>query len=212
MRLSGKSGNIYLSSGEGTPFVAEATTANSDRTVYQITDVTKRYLDPRASVTVYVDGDPVAPIQYTLAYAGGKIFFNDPQDEGAVVTVSGSSISCSEFLGCHAWNLDVSTDMIETPRFQALWKEYIEGQTGATGNFSKWFATEVGAWFLTRLSQKTPVLLLLYEYDTDLFRVGYETMAYLSKDGIQLMIEGAVDEAVDFTTIGALNYINPMSS
>ena len=207
--LSGKHGNIYLSAAAaGTPFALEATTANIDRTGYQISDVTKHYWDPRVTVTVYEDGSALAPSAYTLAYAGGKIIFTVARDVGAVITVSGASITCSEFAKCYSWSMDLATDMIELPRFQADWKEYVDGQTGATGSFSKWFTTAAGGWFLTRLTEKAPVLLLLHELDTDLNTVCYETMAYLSGDGIKLMVDGAVEEAVEFTTVGAINYVN----
>ncbi len=206
MAYSGKYGAIYLSSTIPTAFTAEATTANAERTVFQITNAAKRYWDPNTPVVVYADGAEVPSTQYVVAYAGGKVIFKKARGAGVVITVTGAAVTVARFAECHEWKLDVSTDFIDTPAFQADWKHVVEGQTGATGDFAKWLTVEAGTWFLTRLTAKTPLLLLLYQQDTASEHDRFEVMAFLSGDGIKLMTSGAVDEAIDFTVTGPVNY------
>ena len=206
MAFSGKYGAVYISGTIPTAFTAEATTANVDRTVYQIANALKRYWDPNTAVIVYVGGVVVPESEYIIAYAGGKVVFKVAREVGAVITVTGATVMVAKFAECHEWKLDVTTDFIERPVFGADWKLYEEGQTGATGSFNKWFTVAAGAWFLTRLTAKTPLLLLLYEQDTATLHDRFEVAAYLSSDGIKLMTDGAVDEAISFTVTGPVNY------
>ncbi len=207
MAYAGKYGALFLSAtGASTAFTDEATTANATRTVYQITSTSKRYWDPATAIVVEVDGTAIAATEYTIAYAGGKIIFKVARAEGAVVTVTGGYLTVAQFAECHEWKMDVKTDMIETPKFQSDYKHYIDGQTGITGSFSHWFTVAAGAWFLTRLTAKRPLLLLLYDQYATGIDERFELCAYLDGDSISLMQSGAVDESISFTGTGAINY------
>jgi len=204
MAWAGKYGRIYLSGIVPTAFTKSAAASNVDHTVYTITD--KAYLDPNTPVLVYADDALVSPTEYTVAYAGGKIIFQVARGAAVVITVTGATVTVAAFADCHEWSLDVQTDMVEVPVFQSEWKSYVEGQTGATGSFSHWFTVAGAGWFLTRLTAGLPLLLLLYIQENGATKERFEVMVRLSGDGIKLMTDGAVDEAISFTVTGPVNY------
>jgi len=210
MGLSGKYGAIYLSStGAGTPFADETTSANEDRTVYQIINPIHRYVDPNTPVVVKINDVIIPKSHYIFGYAGGKVYFREPLDAEDNVTVAGTSLTCAQFAECREWSMDVATDMIEVPVFQQDWKRYVPGQTSATGTFARWFTLEAGRWFLNRISAQSPLIMLLYtQYNViGLDDAKYEVVAYLTSDGIKTMISGAIDEEVGFQTTGPINYV-----
>jgi hypothetical protein len=71
--------------GTSTAMTDAATTALS-ATRYQVTDSTKRVLDPAVAVTVEVDGAPATATDYTLDYLFGIVTFG--VDPDGVVTVT----------------------------------------------------------------------------------------------------------------------------
>lgn len=104
----------YLStvkvSGSSTDFNQLPTTKVTANTVYQITDATKRILDPAVALTVEVDADgggggsyaTAAASTYTVDYLFGKITFTSDQGVDALVRVSGKylpTVSVAEVRG-----------------------------------------------------------------------------------------------------------------
>jgi predicted secreted protein len=84
--------------GTSTAFTNEATTKVTANTVYQITDASKRIIDPNVAVTVEVDADGggaggyavAAADTYEIDYLFGRVTFAADQGASALVRVSGS--------------------------------------------------------------------------------------------------------------------------
>jgi hypothetical protein len=98
-------------SGTAVAFTNEATTKLTANTVYQITDTTKRIVDPNAAVTVEVDADgagggsyaAAAAADFVMGYNFGKVTFAADQGSSALVRVSGSylpMLTVAEGRGC----------------------------------------------------------------------------------------------------------------
>jgi hypothetical protein len=92
------SGRTIKVGGTSTAFSAEPTTKVTANTVYQITDATKRVLDPSIAVLVEVDADgagaggyaTASASSYTIDYLFGTITFLADQGASALVRVSGN--------------------------------------------------------------------------------------------------------------------------
>lgn len=86
-------------SGTSTAMTNEACTKVTSNTVYQITDSTKRVLDPAVALVVQVDADGVgagayvtaSATTYTVDYLYGKITFLSDQGSSATVRISSGS-------------------------------------------------------------------------------------------------------------------------
>lgn len=87
--------------GPSTAATQMATTKLVANTVYQITDASRRILDPKVAIVVEVDADgggaggfaTAAADTYTVDYLFGKITFNVDQGVDAIVVVTGNYIS-----------------------------------------------------------------------------------------------------------------------
>jgi hypothetical protein len=92
------SGRTIKVGGTSTAFTNEPTTKVTANTVYQITDTTKRVLDPSVALTVQVDADgagaggyvTAASTTYTIDYLYGTVTFLSDQGSSATVRISGS--------------------------------------------------------------------------------------------------------------------------
>jgi hypothetical protein len=112
------SGRTIKAGGTSTAFANEATTKVTANTVYQITDATKRVLDPAVAVTVEVDADGAggggyavaAASGYTFDYLYGKVTFTADQGSAALVRVSGSYLPTVAVAKVTESNVSVSRD------------------------------------------------------------------------------------------------------
>lgn len=97
--------------GASTAFSGEATTNTSGNT-YQITDSTKRVLDPAAAITVYDGGVPVAAADVTVDFLFGKVTLSAPP--GGAVTVDGSYLPLLSFAEVRGFEFAASGNMLDT--------------------------------------------------------------------------------------------------
>jgi hypothetical protein len=96
MAVTAAKARVIKQGGTSTAFTNEACTKVTANTVYQITDTTKRVLDPTVALTVQVDPDgggasPYATVgatTYTVDYLFGTITFASDQGASATVRVS----------------------------------------------------------------------------------------------------------------------------
>lgn len=131
--------------GTATAFTNEATTKLTANTVYQITDATKRVLDPDTAIVVEVDPDgggaspyaPVAVSTYTVDYMFGKITFTADQGASATVRIaSGKYIPPLSVLSGTDFELDDGCSLIESTVFGGTYKSRIKGLDDVSGSFT----------------------------------------------------------------------------
>ncbi len=205
MALIGVNAAVYLSSSTGAiAFTDEATAANAARTVYTIINESKHYWDPETPVVVKRNDVIVSRTEYSLAYVGGQVRFKVAQTEGTIITVTGASVTCARFADCKMWKLDIDVEMEENTTFDSGgWKTFQPLLLGATGSFERWFGND---WFLTRITTELPLLIILYLDDIGVKKPRLECMARLTKDGVKAATEALIDEAVEFTVTGPVNW------
>jgi len=81
----------------GTPTAMTGEACSSSESVgakihWQITEPTKRAIDPGTAITVYVDATPTGAENFTVDYVNGIIDFGSPIGDDAVVTIDGKYI------------------------------------------------------------------------------------------------------------------------
>lgn len=200
MALAGKLGAVYVQT-DAAPvaFTNEATTANTARTRYTITDTAKRYWSKGTAVVVKVGGTTVTT-GYTLEYAGGVVVFNVAQAVGAVVTVTGAYVVLAQAGGFFGWSVEPTMDMQEKTTFQSNgWKEFEPTIKGFTGSAEAYWGDEQ---FFDALG--TEVIVALYLNESTGLR--YEGYAVISSDGISTAVDELIQETVDFTGDGPICY------
>lgn len=210
--IAGRKADIYIvaGTGSGTAFTSEACGALSGalttRQHYRITDTTKRFWNPAATLTVETSPDGIAwstaaPGTYQVGYAGGLIVFNTSQASGTQVRASGEYLSVSQLGEAYQWTLDAALDVADQTTFGSTWKSFKTTQRGATGSFRRYF---VDSYFLTNAAN--PLLLVLYsDYSAS---VRYEALAKLTQNSIEAMTSGLVGESLSFTVDGPVNAAN----
>lgn len=200
MALAGKLGAVYLQTDAApTAFTNEATTANTARTRYTITNTVKRYWSKGVALVVKVGGVTVTT-GYTLEYAGGVVVFDVAQAVGAVVTVSGSYVVVAQAGGFFDWSLEPTMDTQEKTTFQSNgWKEYKTTIKGFTVSAEAFWGDER---FFNTLG--TELIIVLYVGVAAITR--YEGYAVVSSDGISTAVDELIQETVEFTGDGPICY------
>jgi hypothetical protein len=179
---------------------------DTGRTLYQVTNRDKRWLDPSAATTVYVDGIPVSTFM-SVCYAGGFIRFTDslPADaevtlDGKYFTSTGINPACNELGTAKQWTLDLQYDELDVTDFSSMgWREYDKALRGATVSLEKWWFDE---FFLDDI---TAPQLVGFELHADDERV-YYCYGYLTGNGLQLAVDGAVEETINVRVTGLVEY------
>jgi hypothetical protein len=187
----------------------EACTESADEA--QITDSTKRRLNPNASPTFTDDGgENVLIVDHTR----GKAVFSD--NVGAV-TVDGNNgyipeIALEKVGYLMNWRLEVGLDMGDASRMGQQWKEAVPGQAGGRGSAESYFiggdsfydAFKAGA----ENTQKY-FLLELFNYDPDQDQTGDHLIAWavfnsVSPDG---PLNEVVKESLGFEVHGIPSFV-----
>lgn len=130
--------------GTATVLTNEATTKVTANTVYQITDATKRVLDPDTALVVEVDADGAGggayatanPSTYTVDYMFGKVTFAADQGAPATVRLSGKYIPTLVVLEGIDFEVDDSVNLIEKTVFGDVWRTRMVGLQEASGSFT----------------------------------------------------------------------------
>lgn len=133
--------------GTAVAFTNEATTLLTANTVYQITDTTKRILDPSAAITVEVDADGAgagayvvaAADTYTVDYLFGKITFAADQGASALVRVSGSYLPVHSVAESRSVSINSSRTELEKTVLGDTDKSFLLGLKSAEGELEGLF-------------------------------------------------------------------------
>lgn len=107
--------------GTSTAFTNAPTTKLTANTVYQITDATKRLIDPAVAVLVEVDADgaggggyaTAAASSYVVDYLFGRITFAADQGSAALVRVSASYLPVLTVAEVTEWSFKASRPFID---------------------------------------------------------------------------------------------------
>ena len=132
---------VLKTGGTATSFSNEACTKVTANTVYQITDATKRVLDPATAVVVEVDADGagvggyVAGTGYTIDYLTGTVTFAADQGASALVRVSGKYIPTLTIATANNFSLDHGREELDTSAYAQDAASAIQGRTEASGSF-----------------------------------------------------------------------------
>lgn len=195
MAVAGKKALVKVS-GDPVEMTDEPTAANAERTEYQITDETKRVLDPAAVITVQTsaDGETWSTASgYTVSRMAGKIIFSEAQADGTQVRVSGKYIPTSTAAECHEWSLTINNASISVPVFLEEWDRKISGLKDASGSISKWWS--IDPFFSDALLSGKQIILELYPQE------GYNPFrlwVLLNSKEMEAAVDGAVDDTVSF--------------
>jgi hypothetical protein len=201
MALSGKVGAFFVQS-EDPPivFVHESTTPNSGRTVYTLDELTLRYWDKSAMITVYVNGTPVSS-GFVIQPLGGSVVFDQPRQAQDDVTVSGKAIAVEQAGGFFSWSVELSLESIDYTTFASQgWKEHLPAGKGFTASAERYWADER---LSARLGQE---VIVAFYVDTGANTKRYEGYGILSSDQIEVSVDDVVGESLSFEGVGSLIY------
>lgn len=202
--IAGKGGAVLIPVGAVVTLTNTPTTANTARTVYTITDPTKRALDRTFNVTVETSPDGVtwsAASGFRVVHAGGQVIFSAAQAVGTQIRVSGKNqpmVTSGQF---QEWSLDLEKDLAESTVLGSGWKNYVPTLKGGSGSLAGFWAD--GYW-IGLISQDAPIVLWLDVDGTN--RKRYQFYANLTKNGVGVKVSDLVSESVDFTVDGEPAY------
>jgi hypothetical protein len=201
MSLAGKVGAVFLQTEEAPiAFIKEATTANTERTLYTIANDSYRYLDKNSPVTVYIS-DIAISTGYVIEHLGGAVLFSSPLDPEDEVTVSGKSVQVDQAGGFFSWSAELSSDTADVTTFESGgWKENLPIIKGFSASAESYWADER---LSSRLGQEVIIALYL---DTGTNRKRYEGYGLISGDSIELSADDVVNENIEFEGTGKLYY------
>lgn len=200
MAIVGMVGGVYVSDNSipPVPFLDAATTADAGRKRYQVTDPAHRYWPLNEAITVKVNGEEVTE-GFALEYAGGYVVLDEALLEGDIVTVSGKALTLTQAGGFFNWNVDGDGDDEDATTFKSGgWKEFVRALKG-------WSGSAEAFWGDTRFFEalgKTVVVKLFV--DAGPSQDCLEGFAIINGDGIEVPVEGLVQESIDFAGTGPL--------
>lgn len=196
--LTGYSADIYIASGTGTSMTGEAVTSLGSG-VYQITNTAKRAIDPNSTLTVLDGVATVAPQNYQVGWASGKITFTSGYTPTGTVTVTGKYLSLSQAAQGFEWSLNVNPVLEKTQTFGDSWEESTVVNMGGTVTFQQ-FVND--GFFFTNNSN----YFIIYLYPNLAGNVRWMTAGLLSTSGITAGKNEVVKQNVQFTTHGTVDY------
>lgn len=202
MAIHGRKALVKVS-GAGVAFTDEATTKVTANTVYQITNAAKRVWDRVAAIVVEVDADGAGGGGYAVAAAStytvnrltGTITFNSDQGVDAIVRVDGTYLPLSTAAEGRSYAYELSASYPPRPKFgDSAVVRPDRGLLDITGSIGRWYSTD--DYFTDALTAGVPVVLEFYSDSTGAFDC--RAWAILEKDGIQSVVDGLVEEDVEF--------------
>lgn len=110
--------SVVKLSGTTTAFTNEATTAVSAGTVYQITNTSKRIVDPDVAITVKDGGVTVAATLYTFDYLFGIVTFSGYSAAGAV-TVDGSYLPTHTVTDARMSSVSMQVGLVDSTSYDS---------------------------------------------------------------------------------------------
>lgn len=195
--LTGKAADVYIATGSGTSFTAEATSLVSG-TTYQISNTSKRRWDPTATFTVYDGGVAIDPGGYYLIHATGKVQL--VAAPSGAVTVTGKYLSASQLGQATDWTLDAGYNLQPSAVFGATWEAYTPTQGKGTATVKRF--TNQDGYFTTYGGQ-------LFLLELHLVSTAQKLVCYGHANASVDAAAGAlVTESISFTTWGAVDYVS----
>lgn len=204
----GKFGIIYKWNGTASNLSSEATTVTDNDA--QITDSTKRLLNPNATITV----TPTNSVNLIgTDYANG-VFHFDGAPGTTTVSGTGAYVATTNLVKTgylYEWNLSVSLEVNELTEFQDDWKVFGGGIAIAEGSAAGYM---VGSNWWDDLEDETDDskmywFLQLFSYDPDNDRSGdhWDAWAIFSGFGVNVPIGDYIKEAINFTIHGYPHFV-----
>jgi hypothetical protein len=167
----------------------------------QITDATKRILDPNNPPTFTDDGSETV---LTIDYTTGTATFTA---NVGTVTVAGNlgylETSGMEKVGYLTdWSFTASLDMADSSYCGQKWKNSLPGQGGATGNAAAFFIGSDS--FLDGITTKELFFVQLFTYDPDQDQTGdhFNAWVWFNGTSVNAAVGDVVKETLDFTVNG----------
>lgn len=192
MALAGKNARILMTTGVAVAFNDVEATVDATGYVYSV----NKLMDPETPVVVSGNSGVIAPTEYSVGYAGGRIRFKETREPGDVITVSGKEYTTYSGIGqAKGWELGLDVDMEETTVLGDQWKTYMALLKGGTVSLER-FA--VDAFFLEEIDR--PLYLLLYVSAANAPRI--ECIGKLTTDSYNTVVSGLVGETVEFVIDG----------
>lgn len=204
--IAGKGGAVLVPTGATVALTNEATTANTARTQYTITNVARRAIDRTTSVTVETSPDGVtwsAATGYVVRFAIGRVDFSAAQAAGTQVRVTGRYQPMVQSGQFTEWTADIEKDFADATVLGGDgWKRAVPTLKGGSGSLSGYW--QDGYWF-DAINADTVVVLWL---DVDATaRKRYACYAYVTKDSVGDKVDDLITEDVDFTADGEVVYV-----
>lgn len=193
MATPGKVGRVLIQSTDAAiVFTDEATTANTAKTRYTITDATKRYWDQNTAVVVELDNVAVTT-GFSIEYPGGVIVFDEALTT-EVVTVSGAYVEVEQLAGFFNWSLSVNNKTIDTTAYESgEWEEFILATKNFNVSAEKFWASDAN--FSERMGSE--VILVLYT-DFGTAKTRFEGYATIQTSAVNVPVDGLVNDRLEF--------------
>lgn len=177
------------------------TTELTEGLVYQITDTTKRVLDPKAVITVKVDADgggagaptTASASTYTLNRLSGTVTFNSAQAAAATVTISGSYLPMSDVAEAYEFSYSLEGDNQDSTRFQDKYIRRQQGQKDVSAELSAWHNALVK--LFTDALQSGSVLVMEFFVNNVLDMKAWMIPA---SDEVSGAADGLLEESIEF--------------
>ncbi len=208
--IAGYGGAVYYGAQTSTSFTNEAMTEQAgDNTNFIITDATKSMWDDTATTTIQKDtagnGVFVTQTDLVINHAIGKVTFNTAIGASDVVRASaGKYFTKTQVARAKEWSLDIERNVEEDTEFGSAWESNLPILGKGSGSVKLNYANST--WF-TQITSATPRLVLALFVDYTALK-SYEFTALLSKQGIGASVKGLLEEELNFTSSGFVNYVD----
>lgn len=188
--------------GEPVTMTNEATTANAERTIYQVTNPARRCWSD-APVTVQRSTDngetwsTVPATQYTLDRLFGRVIFAAAQSAGTQVRVSGEYLPLTVVAGAYAYSYTITANLQERAAFDDPDDFMRRRQVGldASGSISRWY--DADPLFAEAIEDEEPVILEFWSDKTGL-AADVRIRALVSQEGVNGEAAALLEEEVEF--------------
>jgi hypothetical protein len=200
MALSGRVGAVYVSDIDAAPisFTDAATTRDTARKRYHVTDTKHRYWPIDEPITVKKNGATITS-GFTLERAGGFVVFDEGLAVDDVITVSGKALTIAQAGGFFNWSIDTDSEDADATTFESQgFKEFEQVLKGWSGSAEAYWGDEK---FFSMLGEIVVVKLFT---DAGASQKCVEGFAIINGDGIESAVDQLVQESIDFTGVGPL--------
>lgn len=197
----GRHGAIYLLKPDAVPgnLAAEACTASG--AMAQITDVTKRIIDPN-NFPVFTDAGGAKCLM--INFTNGTAYF-----DGNVTTVTVTGVNSyypatqlTKVGYLTDWSFNASLDLGDASYMGQKWKNHLPGQAGGSGSAGAFFIGDAG--LIEGITNKKMFFLQLFTFDPDQDQTGdhFNTWVWFNGNSVNGSVGDAVKETIDFTLEG----------